>query len=115
MQPLREEVCTVHTILQVLVILIIDYLISDIWKYKDRYDSLHYLHSKNPQCSILQNKATDMQFKIVSVLAFVTLVTATNGPSGPTILPPFPGNPLPTVRKSNCNYSGLACCRFYCP
>ena len=59
----------------------------------------------------ITNKAIIMQFKIVSALAFVTLVAAA-GPSGPTILPPFPGNPLPTVRKSNCNSGQLACCRF---
>ena len=68
----------------------------------------------SPVFSITE-KTTNMQFKIVSALAFATLVTAANTPSGPTILPPFPGNPLPTVRKSNCNSSQLECCKFYCP
>ena len=53
-----------------------------------------------------------MQFKIISALAFITLVAATNGPSGPTILPPFPGNPLPTIRESNCGAGQFECCKF---
>ena len=55
-----------------------------------------------------------MQFKIVSALAFATLVAAGGTPSGPTILPPFPGNPLPTIRESNCGAGQFECCKFYC-
>ena len=56
-----------------------------------------------------------MQFKVISALVFATLVAAqdANGPSGPTILPPFPGNPLPVVRGSDCSGNRLECCRFY--
>ena len=53
-----------------------------------------------------------MQFKIISALAFATLVAAA-GPSGPTILPPFPGNPLPTIRESNCGTGKFQCCKFF--
>ena len=105
----------IHTILQVqvLVILIINHLVLDIWKYKDRYDLCTIFIQTIPSVQYYKQTII-MQLKIVSALAFVTLVAAA-GPSGPTILPPFPGNPLPTVRKSNCNSGQLACCRFTLP
>ena len=69
-----------------------------------------------PVHQVLQK--SNMQFKVVSTLALATLVAAqgstdANGPSGPTILPPFPGNPLPVVRGSDCSGGRLECCRFY--
>ena len=60
----------------------------------------------------ITNKTTNMQIKIVSALAFATLVAAGSGPTGPTILPPFAGNPLPTVRQSNCGSGKFQCCKL---
>ncbi|KAF8815296.1 fungal hydrophobin [Phlegmacium glaucopus] len=44
-----------------------------------------------------------MQFKLISILAFVTLVAA-------DIAPPFPGNPPPTIGASKCDSGELQCC-----
>ena len=71
---------------------------------------MHHPHSKVPQF-IKHYKRRNMQLKVVSALALATLVAAQ--PSGPTILPPFPGNPLPVVRGSDCSNGRLECCRFY--
>ena len=51
-----------------------------------------------------------MQLKVVSALAFVTLVAAV---ATPTIPPPFPGNPLPTIGASKCGTGKLQCCKLY--
>ncbi|KAF8809959.1 fungal hydrophobin [Phlegmacium glaucopus] len=70
-----------------------------------------------------------MQFKVISALAFATLVAAiatppntpsSNTPSSnvpssntpsPSILPPFPGNPPPTIGASKCETGKLHCCK----
>ncbi|KAF8812945.1 fungal hydrophobin [Phlegmacium glaucopus] len=69
-----------------------------------------------------------MQFKLVSALAFATLVAAIVPPPNvapptspspipppttpsPTILPPFPGNPAPTIGASKCETGQLHCCK----
>ena len=55
-----------------------------------------------------------MQFKVISALAFATLAAAGAFPrADPTIAPPVPGTPPPTINASKCNAGQLQCCKFH--
>ena len=89
----------------------------NLWKYKCRWVSTQLSSLKQStvlSVLVLLQQTNNMQFKVISALAFATLAAAGAFPrADPTIAPPVPGTP--TINASKCNAGQLQCCRFHFP
>jgi hypothetical protein len=79
------------------VMIIINHLVSDIWKYKDRYGFWTIFIQTVPifQWSALSEKHWHWHMRLCSRFCHSCGCSGCHGPTGFTILPLFPGNALP--------------------